>query len=148
MAKRVLFLCTGNYYRSRFAEILFNALACQSELDWSADSRGLAIELVPLNGGALSPVARQGLAERGIALAEPPRPPRALREDDLRRAQRVIALNRTEHHPYLKKQFPAWADRVEYWHVSDLDRAPAEQALGEIEQHVHALIGYLRVARQ
>ena len=24
MIKRVLFLCTGNYYRSRFAEIFFN----------------------------------------------------------------------------------------------------------------------------
>jgi hypothetical protein len=25
--KAVLFLCTGNYYRSRFAEILFNSVA-------------------------------------------------------------------------------------------------------------------------
>jgi hypothetical protein len=25
--KNVLFLCTGNYYRSRFAEILFNSVA-------------------------------------------------------------------------------------------------------------------------
>ena len=25
--KTVLFLCTGNYYRSRFAEILFNSVA-------------------------------------------------------------------------------------------------------------------------
>jgi protein-tyrosine phosphatase len=145
VANRVLFLCTGNYYRSRFAEILFNSLARQSELDWSADSRGLAIELVPPDGGAISPFARKGLAERGIALDEPPRRPRALREDDLTRAHRVIALNRVEHHPYLRKRFPAWADRVEYWHVSDLDRAPAEQALAEIEQHVSALIGQLSI---
>jgi protein-tyrosine phosphatase len=26
-AKDILFLCTGNYYRSRFAEILFNSVA-------------------------------------------------------------------------------------------------------------------------
>jgi hypothetical protein len=25
--KTVLFLCTGNYYRSRFAEVLFNSVA-------------------------------------------------------------------------------------------------------------------------
>ena len=40
--KRVLFLCTGNYYRSRFAEILFNQLAPTRGLNWRADSRGLA----------------------------------------------------------------------------------------------------------
>jgi len=35
----VLFLCTGNYYRSRFAEILFNAVAAKEGLGWRADSR-------------------------------------------------------------------------------------------------------------
>ena len=146
MAKRILFLCTGNYYRSRFAEIFFNVLARQNELDWIADSRGLAIELVPHDGGAISPFTLKGLGERGIVLDKPQRLPSALHEDDLARAHRVIALNRAEHHPYLKKQFPAWADRVEYWHVSDLDCASAEQALAEIEQHVRAFIGQLMLA--
>jgi protein-tyrosine phosphatase len=146
VAKRVLFLCTGNYYRSRFAEILFNVLARQNELDWLADSRGLAIELVPQDGGAISPFTLKGLRERGIVLDKPQRLPCALHEDDLTRAHRVIALNRAEHHPYLKKQFPAWADRVEYWHVFDLDCASAEQGLAEIERQVSALIGQLMSA--
>ena len=42
--KRLLFLCTGNYYRSRFAEILFNSVAGKMGLSWKASSRGLAIE--------------------------------------------------------------------------------------------------------
>ena len=41
---KILFLCTGNYYRSRFAEHLFNWLATKQGLDWQADSRGLALE--------------------------------------------------------------------------------------------------------
>ncbi len=40
----VLFLCTGNYYRSRFAEALFNAVAGKMGLPWKATSRGLARE--------------------------------------------------------------------------------------------------------
>ncbi|MEJ7592066.1 MAG: low molecular weight phosphatase family protein, partial [Planctomycetaceae bacterium] len=33
--KTVLFLCTGNYYRSRYAEILFNAKAEEMGLEWN-----------------------------------------------------------------------------------------------------------------
>ena len=46
VVKRVLFICTGNYYRSRFAEEWFNFLVRQERaLHWVADSRGLALEL-------------------------------------------------------------------------------------------------------
>src|SRR5262245_31370231 len=41
---KLLFLCTGNYYRSRFAELLFNARAATHALPWQAFSRGLAID--------------------------------------------------------------------------------------------------------
>jgi protein-tyrosine-phosphatase len=39
--KTVLFLCTGNYYRSRFAEALFNSVAGKMGLPCRASSRGL-----------------------------------------------------------------------------------------------------------
>ncbi len=39
--KTVVFVCTGNFYRSRFSEYLFNALAKTSGLYWNATSRGL-----------------------------------------------------------------------------------------------------------
>ena len=42
--KNVLFLCTGNYYCSRFAEILFDSVAGKMGLHWKASSRGLALE--------------------------------------------------------------------------------------------------------
>ena len=48
MAKRsektVLFLGTSNYYRSRFAEVLFNSVARKMGLPWRASSRGLALQ--------------------------------------------------------------------------------------------------------
>ena len=42
--RTVLFLCTGNYYRSRFAEILFDSVAVKMGLPWKASSRGLACD--------------------------------------------------------------------------------------------------------
>ena len=59
----VLFLCTGNYYRSRFCEEYFNHLAQGHSLPWRADSRGLAPDITVFrNPGPLSIYTRQRLA--------------------------------------------------------------------------------------
>jgi protein-tyrosine-phosphatase len=144
MPRRILFLCTGNYYRSRYAEALFNHLAGAAGLDCVATSRALAIELGKYNVGPISAHARKGLAERGIPLAEPVPFPLGCCEDDLAGADLVIALKEAEHRAYLAQKFPAWPDRVRYWHVHDLDKAPPEQALAEIAEKVAALVESLR----
>ena len=145
MPRTVLFLCTGNYYRSRFAEELFNDLAPRAGLDWTAVSRGLAVaELGKWNVGPLSPHARSALAARGLILPEPPRDPLGCRDADLARADRVIALKEAEHRPWLDRKHPGWSDRVTFWHVHDLDQAGPEQALGEIAEHVRQLVDELR----
>ena len=64
-------------------------------------------------------------------------------EADLQRAARVIALKDAEHRPLLARLHPDWEDRVEYWHVSDLDCATAGEATAEIEAHVKALLAEL-----
>lgn len=137
MQRSVLFLCTGNYYRSRFAEFLFNHLAKSGGRPWRADSRGLRLNVE--NPGPLSRHARAGLEARGIAVAEPVRFPLPLSEEDLRRATNVVAVKEAEHRPLLAAGFPDWTERVEYWHVHDLDCAPAEQALVELDANVRAL---------
>ena len=79
----VLFLCSGNYYRSRFAETLFNWLAIQHGLDWWAKSGGL--RLYPANIGPISHYAVSGLRHRGIPIPEPYRFPLVIDEETLRR---------------------------------------------------------------
>ena len=70
MAKRnertVLFLCTGNYYRSRFAEILFNSVAGKMGLPWKASSRGLALERGVNNVGPIAASAVAALGALGV----------------------------------------------------------------------------------
>ncbi len=145
MGHRVLFLCSGNYYRSRFAEILFNHLARQNELDWSADSRGIMARWSN-NPGPLSDATKHGLKTRGIPLGEL-RYPLQLDETDLQQADHVIALYENEHRPMIVKEYSNWENDVVYWDVPDLDEWGADEALIRIEEHVQALIRTLQQSR-
>jgi protein-tyrosine phosphatase len=137
--KRVLFLCSGNYYRSRFAEILFNHLARAGGLAWEADSCGLRVQADGVvNAGPISRHAVEGLAERGLAAEV--RMPRQVTEEDLRGAAKVVALKEAEHRGPMERLFPEWAARIDYWHVHDLDAARPADALGELERLVRGLV--------
>ena len=136
----VLFLCTGNYYRSRFAELLFNYLAPLSCLDWQATSRGIAIELGVDNIGPISPFILEGLALRGVQLDREIRFPLPLEEKDLATANRIIALKQDEHLPMLQRKFHHWVERTEFWQVPDIDGVDPTVALPQIERHVHELV--------
>lgn len=141
--KTVLFLCTGNYYRSRFAEILFNHQAAQRGIAWVADSRALALELGINNVGAISPYTVTGLQERGIDPGGTLRFPQQVTEDDLQEAALIIALDHTEHRPYVEARLPAWGDRIRYWEVADLHLLTATDALMRIERQVLTLLDQL-----
>jgi len=143
MKNTLLFLCTGNYYRSRFAEILFNTWVTQAQIDWQATSRGLATELISRDYGPISLHAVNRLNERGITLGKEIRYPIQLEESDLHQANRVIALYELEHRPYLESGFPGWADKIEYWDIPDRELAPVNQALTAIEANVLELIARL-----
>jgi len=140
---KVLFLCTGNYYRSRFAEALFNNLARQAQVNWVADSRALNIT-AGNNVGPISRYAVEGLRERGILLPPRIRSPKQVSEEDLGSSALIIAMNEKEHRPLLESAFPQWAQRVEYWHVHDLDLSTAENALAEIDRSVRELTVRIR----
>ena len=140
MTRTVLFLCTGNYYRSRFAEELFNHLAARRGLPWTATSRGLDLDLGRWNVGPISPHTRAALAARGIPLADPPRLPAACVDGELSAADLVVAVKEAEHRAYLERKHPGWADRVTYWHVHDLDKSGPDEATGEIADLVGRLV--------
>jgi protein-tyrosine phosphatase len=136
--QRVLFLCTGNYYRSRFAEILFNWQARERGLDWTADSRGLALDAC--NNGPISRHTVANLKIRGIESDTCARLPQPVCESDLAGADRIIAVKEAEHRPLFEAKFPNWLDRVEFWHVHDLDCATPDTSLPHLEREVTRLI--------
>ena len=137
--KTVLFLCTGNYYRSRFAEVLFNSVAVRMGLPWRASSRGLALERGVNNVGPMDVSAVQALKALGVGATEAvARLPAQVVTDDLERAALIVALKRAEHLPLLQERFPTWAEKVEFWHVEGVPKA-----VGLIEREVMSLVARL-----
>jgi low molecular weight protein-tyrosine phosphatase len=140
--KRVLFLCSGNYYRSRFAEIYFNYHAQLRGIGWRAESRGLRPD--SRNPGPLSRHTAAALAAQGISWAEYLRAPVRVTDTDFAAADRVIAVKEAEHRAMMEADFPRWTDRVDYWHIHDVDCATPAAALPQLEREVLGLLATLQ----
>ena len=146
--KTVLFLCTGNFYRSRFAEELFNHLAGNACPGWLAVSRGIAVDHGVNNIGPVHPATAQALAAAGTSF-DPliARMPLRLTSADLDAADHIVALKADEHLPLLRERFPAWIrenePRVEFWRVHDTDLATPDVALPQIKKNVVDLLNRL-----
>jgi protein-tyrosine phosphatase len=137
--RTVLFLCSANYYRSRFAEHFFNWHAESNILPWRAKSKGLAVGRY----GNIGPISRytiERLNEIGIPINNNSRFPQQVTEQHLSDASLVIALKEAEHREMLEESFTDWAGQVEYWHIDDLDCADPKDALPELENEVLALL--------
>ena len=143
-SKTILFLCTVNYYRSRYAEELFNHLARRDGLDWTATSRALALERGKDNVGPMARSTFNALTADGIVPAGAQRFPAACTAAALETSDRVVAVKEAEHRALLAERFPGWEDRVTYWHVHDVDAAHPDVALAELKAHVEALVQSLR----
>jgi protein-tyrosine phosphatase len=133
---RVLFICTGNYYRSRFAEEFFNKWTNRLDLDWEAISRGT------ICGKAQPHNIHPSVSERLDYVGEH-RPPLKLEENDLDEANLIIAMREAEHREYIENSFPDQAKRVEYWDIHDTDVLVPEVALPRISLKVYSLIKQL-----
>lgn len=127
MRPTLLFLCTGNYYRSRLSELYFRHHFTQRSIDWHLDSCGLAID--GRNPGPISRDTVRWLTAMNIPLPIEHRWPRDLTAADLQNATRVIAMKETEHRPLMRLRFPDFEQKVEYWHIDDQDVATPAEAL-------------------
>ncbi|WP_058557207.1 low molecular weight phosphatase family protein [Thiohalocapsa sp. ML1] len=142
---RILFLCTGNYYRSRFAEEYFNHVAARDGVRWRADSKALVRDVATTgNRGPISPHALTELEQRGIAQRNAARWPARVEHADFLRYPRIIAVSRREHEPMMREHFPDHADLVDYLEIGDIDLETPRQAIARLAADVERLIADLR----
>jgi protein-tyrosine phosphatase len=143
---QLLFLCTANYYRSRFSEQYFNHHAALTGLNWRADSK--AITRHPLFEGVegpMSPHSIEYLAEIGLQ-ADTSRFPARVEDEHFDHYHRVIAASRDEHYPMMQEHFPHRANGIHYFTVEDLHIYGPERALPHLVQSLDALLEELRLA--
>ena len=136
---QVLFICTGNYYRSRYAELLFNYTARQYQIEWTSFSRGFqeSTREAPISPHSLERLYLKNIFPNQV------RYPIKLSASDLGQAHRIILMDELEHRPMLESQYSEWSDYVEYWNIQDVEVETPKCALDRLERKVDLLIGTL-----
>ncbi|MDA7618096.1 MAG: hypothetical protein P8L18_01965 [Verrucomicrobiota bacterium] len=121
--QKILFICTGNWYRSRLSEVLFNYYAMVGKLSWRADSRGLTETSI----SGISMEALAYLEQKGLhTYLDTPRDPEAIRVSDLEESDLIVVLCRSEHEGMMRERFgqiPKFMEqqgKLRYWNVFDV----------------------------
>ena len=130
--KNVFFLCSGNYFRSRFAELWFNQEAHQRRLEWYATSAGLLMEND--NQGNISEYTRTFAHARGWSV--PDRPPIPASDALFEKADCVIALKESEHRVPIETRFMRFQEKVTYWMIHDEDVMKPSDILPTLESQL------------
>ncbi len=142
--QQILFLCTGNYYRSRTAEEVFNQYAADAGLSWRADSKGLRIDMENSpNPGPIAVAALSFLETQQILARGKDRFPVSVQTADFLSFDRIICLDQQEHLPMMESRFPLFAEEVEYWHFPDMPHSSPEEILPAIRDRVQRLVAEL-----
>ena len=135
---KILFVCTGNYYRSRFAETYFNHAAASLNVPATAFSRGLQLN-PEKNKGVISLHAETYLDSLNIPVDKTQAPAR-LETHDLTTATTVIVLDETEHRPMIRTLYPEWEEKVDYWKFEDDYILSPSVVLPTLKERVHRLV--------
>jgi protein-tyrosine phosphatase len=146
---KILFVCTGNYYRSRFAEEYFNHLAKKHDLHWLAGSKGLSQNMPSLNNpGSISEHTLEALKNKGIEGKATHRYPRPIVKADFPTHHRIIAMSEAEHRPMIEERFLAQSKLVEYFEVGDLPVETPETAINKISKNIEKLVEELKLRQK
>lgn len=145
--KTILFLSTGNDYRSRFSEYLFNYLARKRGLTWRAYSGLLPVDKVNYSAnyslGAIALEAISELGKRGVPLDSSVKTIKQVSQSDFKNANKTIAIDEYIYRPLMRKKYPSWANTVEYWNLSDFEKASRDSSLKQLEHRIYQLIDQL-----
>lgn len=150
---KVCFVCTGNYYRSRFAEATFNFMAKECGEEYVAESRGLnvsAADKVANDYGELSPYTKNKMEELDIPISFTSSKRQPISKQDLKDFDIIVVMDRSEHFSMVKSFVGEDEDMIlsaknfKYWAIKDVFDWEPEETLGAILANVNKFFNEIR----
>lgn len=144
--KNITFVCTGNYYRSRYAEAYFNYISDLLNLNFKAYSYGLATHLadeLAEEHGEISPDSKGRLAEMGIPEKYFLRDRQPLTNDAIEDSDVIIAMDKEEHIPMIKESFPKYINQFNFFEIKDIFDWEPKQTLDETQKSVEMILNQI-----
>jgi len=127
---KIIFVCTGNSYRSPMAEVLLKKVRGDLEVE----SAGTQL------AGMIAPNAKKFL-ERENALEKLKRTPEGIDQKNLEEYDLIVAMKQNHKNEILRR-YPQMEDRIEVWNIDDpiyLSYGSDEEVFEEIKKRVMAL---------
>jgi|TARA_B110000467_G_C18175542_1_gene397632 protein-tyrosine phosphatase len=125
--KKVLFVCTANIHRSRFAEEVFNHLAKKSDKDYHAFSAGLKV-----GDFSYREIYYPALENLKNFKIEPIRPKELSKHIDnviLEEYYKIICMDKNEHRPMVNANPRLSKYHFEYWDIVDIPKVDSTVSL-------------------
>jgi protein-tyrosine phosphatase len=143
---RILFLCTGNYYRSRLAEELLRYNARKADLEIECDSAGLGKIPNLSNPGPIGIAVLEYLQKRGISSLSLARYPKQWTPSDIQTADIIVCMNEREHRAMFESQARPFLNHrhIVYWRIPDVEEDPDLIGPGLIDGEVRGLLAKLK----
>lgn len=131
--KQFCFVCTGNLYRSKYAEACFNYLCIKNNVtNKRAFSRGLRVQPTEQyeHGESFTFPVRlaiptyERMVKRKIPFCLIGATNQMLDNYDCASSEKIILMNKDEHIPWMKKKHSQYLDRVECLEIGDKNYLP------------------------
>jgi protein-tyrosine phosphatase len=114
----ILFICTGNWYRSRFAESYLKSKGYKHVL-----SRGVNVNNNKKRKyreiHKQSSLVKNKLKELGLEKYINNKTPKQLTENDMLKSNKIILINKKEHYSYIIKKYPKYKNKLIVWNIRD-----------------------------
>ena len=135
--KKILFVCTANIFRSRFAEEVFNSLATDSSSSLIAFSAGMKVgefttrkiyypALEQLKRYNIKPIRENELSTH-------------IDDLNLDEYDRIICMDEPEHKPMVEENTNLKGRDVEYWNIVDIPEEDSRVSLPMCYEKVNEL---------